>query len=368
MRLLITGGAGFIGSHLAELALLQGADVVVLDNFTANYDTALKQANVELLRRRAARATGGFRFVRGDVRNGELLDRLFARHRFTHVAHLAALPGVRPSLAEPRRYLEANVGGTVALFEAVRRHGRGVERVLVASSSSVYGAQPGPWREDMPLAPLSPYAASKAAAEQYALTYHRLLGVGVTCLRFFTVYGPRQRPDMAIAKFTACALAGRPIPVLGDIRSRRDYTEVGDVVRGAWAALLEPGADFQVYNLGSGRPVTLQDLIAALGRVLHRPIALDLQPPAPGDAPATWADISRARERLGYEPRVSLEQGLARYVAWVRARGPGYRGTTGTSCPGTRGHRPARHLTGHPSPAETVLCDRITNNVTRRGS
>ncbi|HEY8488676.1 MAG TPA: NAD-dependent epimerase/dehydratase family protein [Thermaerobacter sp.] len=319
MRLLITGGAGFIGSHLAELALLQGADVVVLDSLAANYDPALKQANLELVRLRASRAAGTFRFVRGDVRNGELLDRLFARHRFTHVAHLAALPGVRPSLAEPRRYLEANVGGTVALFEAIRRYGGPVQRVVVASSSSVYGAQPGPWREELPPAPLSPYAASKAAAEQYALTYQRLLGIGVTCLRFFTVYGPRQRPDMAIARFTARALAGQPIPVFGDVRSRRDYTEVGDVVRGTWAALQEPAeAGYQVYNLGSGRPVTLQELIAALGRVLHRPIALDLQPPAPGDAPATWADIRRAQERLGYAPRVSLEQGLARYVAWVR--------------------------------------------------
>lgn len=320
MRLLITGGAGFIGSHLAELALARGAEVVVLDSLAPNYDTGLKLANVDRVRACAARTGAPFRFVRGDVRNGDLLDRLFARHRFTHVAHLAALPGVRPSLAEPRRYLEANVGGTVALLEAVRRHG-GVERVVVASSSSVYGTQPGPWHEDLPLAPLSPYAASKAAAEQYALAYQRLLGTGVTCLRFFTVYGPRQRPDMAIARFTARALAGRPIPVLGDIGTRRDYTEVSDVVRATWAALQEPGAGYQVYNLGSGRPVTLDQLIAALGRVLHRPIALDLLPPAPGDVPATWADIRRARERLGYEPRVSLEQGLARYVAWVRGQG-----------------------------------------------
>ena len=316
MRLLITGGAGFIGSHLAEFALARGAEVVVLDSLAPNYDAALKRENLESVRARAARARVPFRFVRGDVRDGELLGRLFARHRFTHVAHLAALPGVRPSLAEPRRYLETNVGGTVALFEAVRRYG-GVERVVVASSSSVYGAQPGPWHEDLPPAPLSPYAASKAAAEQYALTYQRLLGIGVTCLRYFTVYGPRQRPDMAIARFTARALAGQPIPVFGDITSRRDYTEVSDVVRGTWAALGEPGATYRVYNLGSGRPVTLQELIAALGRVLHRPIALDLQPPAPGDVPATWADIRRARERLGYKPRVSLEQGLARYVAWV---------------------------------------------------
>ncbi len=334
MRLLITGGAGFIGSHLAEWALVQGTDVVVLDAFSSNYDPALKQGNVELLRLRAARASGSFRFVQGDVRNGELLDRLFARHRFTHVAHLAALPGVRPSLAKPRRYLEANVGGTVALFEAIRRHPGTVRRVVVASSSSVYGAQPGPWREDMPPAPLSPYAASKAAAEQYALTYQRLLGIGVSCLRYFTVYGPRQRPDMAIARFTARALAGQPIPVFGDIQSRRDYTEVGDVVRGTWAALLEPGTGFEVYNLGSGRPVTLQQLIAALGRVLHRPIALDLQPPAPGDAPATWADIGRARERLGYEPRVSLEQGLARYVAWVRWHHQWAQGRPGLSAGG----------------------------------
>lgn len=326
MRLLITGGAGFIGSHLAERALAHGAEVVILDNLAANYDPALKQANVELVRMRAARAGVGFRFVRGDVRNGELLDRLFARHRFTHVAHLAGLPGVRPSLAEPRRYLEANVAGTVAVFEAIRRHGAGVERVVVASSSSVYGAQPGPWREDLPPAPLSPYAASKAAAEQFARTYQRMLGIGVTCLRYFTVYGPRQRPDMAIARFTARALAGHPIPVFGDVHSRRDYTEVGDAVRGTWAALCEPGADFQVYNLGSGRPVTLKELIDALGRVLHRPIALDLQPPSPGDAPATWADITRARQRLGYHPRTALEEGLRRYVGWVRWHLPVGRG------------------------------------------
>ncbi|MFS8639404.1 MAG: SDR family NAD(P)-dependent oxidoreductase [Symbiobacteriaceae bacterium] len=322
MRLLVTGGAGFIGSHLAEYALTRGAEVVVLDALTANYEPALKRHNVKAVRETARRLGASFRFVRGDVRDAALLDRLFARHRFTHVAHLAALPGVRPSLAAPRRYLEINVGGTVALLEAVRRHG--AERVVIASSSSVYGARPGPWSESLPPAPLSPYAASKAAAEQYALTYQRLLGIGVTCLRYFTVYGPRQRPDMAIARFTARALAGRPVPVYGDGNSRRDYTEVSDAVRGTWAALCEPGSDFRVYNLGSGRPVTLHELIAALGRVLRRPIALEPQPPAPGDAPATWADLSLARQRLGYEPRVSLEQGLARYVTWVcgQAGGP----------------------------------------------
>jgi len=315
MRVLITGAAGFIGSSVAERLVGRGDDVVGLDNFDPFYDRRLKERNLAALRGAPA-----FRLVEGELLDAGLLERLLAG--VDAVVHLAALAGVRPSLAEPARYMRVNVEGTTTLLEACRR--AGVRRLVVASSSSVYGA-----RSEVPFSeadscdrPASPYAASKKATETICATYHDLSGLGISCLRFFTVYGPRQRPEMAICRFVRLALEGRALPMFGDGSSGRDYTFIDDIVDGTVAALDHVHDAFRIYNLGGSRPVLLRELIAAIERAVGRPVQIEARPPQPGDVPITCADVTLAERELGYAPRVRLDEGLARFVAWYRSQPP----------------------------------------------
>lgn len=313
MRLLVTGGAGFIGSHLADRRLSRGDRVVVLDDFNDAYDPEWKRRNVAPHEGKA-----GYRLVEGDIRDGELLSRLFAEEGFEAVAHLAARAGVRPSLSQPVLYEEVNCVGTLRVLQAAIAHGK--PRFLFASSSSVYGVNSKlPFSEEDPIArPISPYAATKRAGELHVFTFHHLHGLQAVCLRFFTVYGPRQRPEMAIARFIRCLEEGAPIPFYGDGGSRRDYTYIDDIVDGIEAALEAP-LSFEIINLGGARPVTLTELIRRVEAATGRTAVLDRQPEQPGDVPVTYADVEKAKRLLGFEPRVPLEEGLRRSVAWYRS-------------------------------------------------
>ncbi len=306
MKILLTGGAGFIGSHLLERLLARGDDVAVVDDFNDYYNPAVKRRNLP---------PGSFRLFERDIR--EAAD-LVAAEKPDAVVHLAARAGVRPSLADPALYDSVNVGGTLALLEACRRSG--VPRFLFASSSSVYGNAPVPFREEAgPLQPISPYGITKLLGEHYVRVYSLLHGLHATCLRFFTVYGPRQRPDMAIHRFTAAIAAGREIEMYGDGSTERDYTHIEDILQGILAAL---GRDepFAIYNLGESRTVPLRCLIEILARCVGREARILPRPEQPGDVRRTFASIERARANLGYDPKVSIEEGLRDFVGWFQRR------------------------------------------------
>ncbi|MGD8376837.1 MAG: GDP-mannose 4,6-dehydratase [Acidobacteriota bacterium] len=311
-HVLLTGGAGFIGSHLTRALLARGDRVTCLDLFDGFYDPSVKRRNV-----RPFLDNGDYRLVEGDIRDEDALERTFRSGRFDAMVHLAARAGVRPSIAEPALYQDVNVRGTVALLEACRRHE--VRKVLFGSSSSVYGNNDKtPFHEDDPVdRPISPYAATKRAGELLCFTYHHLFALDVFCLRFFTVYGPSQRPEMAIHRFVRQIDAGEPLTMFGDGSTRRDYTYVDDIVRGVLAAL-DRVEGFRIYNLGESRTVSLAELVAALGQAVGTEPRIERRPDQPGDVRVTYADISRAREELGYAPRVDLEEGLRRFVAWYR--------------------------------------------------
>jgi len=313
-RILVTGGAGFIGSHTVEALLARGDEVWVLDNFNDFYDPGIKRANAE--------AFVGARVVEGDIRDEDCLDELFSEGQFGAVVHLAAMAGVRPSLEAPLLYEDVNVRGTLLLLERIRR----VDgcRFVFASSSSVYGSNESvPFREvDDIHHPVSPYAATKRAGELHAFTYHHLYDIPTTCLRFFTVYGPRQRPEMAIHKFVRMALAGEPLPFYGDGTTARDYTYIDDIVQGVVAAI-DHCEGYEIYNLGESQTTTLSELVESVGGALGVEVVLDRQPMQPGDVVITYADISKARERLGYAPETLLPDGVTRFVEWYRTDGPG---------------------------------------------
>jgi UDP-glucuronate 4-epimerase len=311
-KVLVTGAAGFIGSHAAEALLARGDEVVGLDNFEAFYSPDVKRRNV-----REALAYSGYLAVEGDLRSTATVEGIFREGTFDAVIHLAARAGVRPSLMDPAGYSETNVSGTALLLEAARRHG--VRHFLFASSSSVYGARStAPFRESDPVdEPASPYAATKRAGELLAGTFHQLYGLPVTCLRFFTVYGPRQRPDMAIHRFTRLIDTGQEVEVYGDGRSQRDYTFVDDVVDGVLRALDRPQG-YRVYNLGTNRTVSLTRLVELISARLGRAPRIVRLPDQPGDVPLTYADISLARSELGYEPVTPLAGGIATFVDWYR--------------------------------------------------
>jgi UDP-glucuronate 4-epimerase len=312
-RVLLTGGAGFIGSHVAERLLARGDRVVVLDNFNDFYDPALKRRNA------AALEKAGAEVVTGDIRDRDRVRELFERGRFDALVHLAALAGVRPSVEDPLAYADVNVQGTLILLEELRK--RPQTRFVFASSSSVYGANERvPFREDDEIHhPVSPYAATKRAGELLCWTYHHLFGIQTACLRFFTVYGPRQRPEMAIAKFVRAVLAGKPIPFYGDGTTRRDYTYIDDIVQGVVAAL-DRCAGYEIYNLGESETTSLSELVEQIGAVCGRAAVLDRQPLQPGDVLITFADVSKARAKLGYQPTTPVAEGLRRYVAWYRSQ------------------------------------------------
>jgi UDP-glucuronate 4-epimerase len=312
VKLLITGGAGFIGSHLADRRLARGDRVVVLDDFNDFYDPRSKRANVF-----PHLSNPDYRLVEGDIRDRALVFRLFEEEGFDGVLHLAARAGVRPSLSQPILYEEVNCVATWHLLEAAIAHGK--PRFVFASSSSVYGINSKlPFAEDDPIdKPISPYATTKRAGELQVFNASHLWGLPAVCLRFFTVYGPRQRPEMAIARFIRSLESDTPIPFFGDGSSRRDYTYIDDIADGVEAAL-ESTLAFEIVNLGGAHPVTLAELVSAIERATGRRARLDRQAPQPGDVPITFASVEKAERLLGFRARVPLEEGLRRAVAWYR--------------------------------------------------
>jgi UDP-glucuronate 4-epimerase len=311
-NILVTGGAGFIGSHLVDRLLAEGGwRVTAVDDFNDFYDPALKRANVAAHLRR-----DDYRLVEADIRDAGALARVFGGAEFDCVVHLAARAGVRPSLSEPLLYNETNVTGTLRLLELARAHK--VRQFVFGSSSSVYGINAKvPFSEEDPIRqPISPYAATKAAGELLCHAYAHLYGVRCVALRFFTVYGARQRPDLAIRKFARLISEGKPIPVFGDGTTRRDYTYVDDIIAGVRAAVDYEATMYEAINLGESRTVELRELIALLEKELGREAVIDRRPTQPGDVPQTFADISKARRLLGYDPRTQIEDGIRKFVRW----------------------------------------------------
>ena len=314
MHVLVTGGAGFIGSHVCERLLLQGDRVTVLDDLNPFYSPALKHAHLATL---AECGGSRFEFVETDIAVRASVERAFEGRRPDQVIHLAARAGVRPSLLEPALYQRVNVEGTVNLLEAARAVG--CRKYILASSSSVYGVNAKvPFAESDPVAaPISPYAASKLACEALGHTYHHVYGLDVVMLRFFTVYGPRQRPDLAIHKFASLIAADQPIPVFGDGSTRRDYTYIDDIVDGVLACTTRE-LGYEIFNLGESQTVRLDALIALLEQALGRSARIDHRPFQPGDVPITCADISKARARLNYHPQTLIADGIPRFVRWFQ--------------------------------------------------
>jgi len=312
---LVTGAAGFIGSTLVDALLADGREVVGLDSFDPFYAESEKQQNID----RASKSPR-FRMVRGDIRDADLLRALLSETRFDCIVHLAALAGVRPSLERPSAYADVNVGGTSTLLEMAAACGP--PRIVFASSSSVYGErESGPFVEtDRVDRPISPYAATKKAGELVCHAFHSARGLDVTCIRFFTAYGPRQRPDLAIRRFAECMIRGEPIPIFGDGSALRDFTYVGDVVDGLVRAV-DTSLGYAVLNFGAGRAVSVLEMVSELERALGVNAKKDFQSPQVGDVPRTLADISAARKALGYQPRVRFEQGVDHFAAWLSERG-----------------------------------------------
>jgi UDP-glucuronate 4-epimerase len=311
-NILITGGGGFIGSHLVDRLLAEGNwRITVVDDFNDFYDPTIKRANVG-----AHLSNPDYKLVEADIRQPAALAQVFDGTAFDCIVHLAARAGVRPSLKEPRLYVETNINGTLNLLELARA--RGVKQFVFGSSSSVYGMNAKvPFSEDDPIFnPISPYAATKAAGELICHSYAHLYVLRIVCLRFFTVYGARQRPDLAIHKFAKLISEGNPIPVFGDGTTRRDYTYIDDIIAGVRAAMDYDQSKYEVINLGESRTVELRELISLLEQALGRKAQIDRQPLQPGDVPQTFADIQKARTLLGYDPQTQIEEGILRFVAW----------------------------------------------------
>ncbi len=311
-KILITGGAGFIGSHLVERLLAEGnRQVVVVDNFNDFYPAEIKRANVS-----AFLDNPQFRLYETDICDGENLRKVFAENEFDAIVHLAAWAGVRPSLLNPKLYTQVNVGGTLNLLEAAKDFG--VKQFVFGSSSSVYGINCKiPFSEDDKISrPISPYAATKAAGELLCHTFSHLYDIRTVCLRFFTVYGARQRPDLAIHKFSRLIWEEKPIPVFGDGTSQRDYTFVDDIIQGVCAAIDYDKSDYEIFNLGESQTIELSKLIELLEENLGKKAIIERKPMQPGDVPVTFADISKARELLGYNPQTKIEDGISKFTDW----------------------------------------------------
>jgi UDP-glucuronate 4-epimerase len=309
MEVLITGGAGFIGSHAAEHLLSQGNSVTILDDFNSFYDPAIKRSNIQSL-------LGKARVEEADIRNAEAVLQIVRSCKPDAILHLAARAGVRPSIREPELYIDTNIKGTFNLLEAARLVG--VPRFISASSSSVYGTlKTAPFREDMCLnQTISPYAATKLAAEQLCSNFSHLYGMRCISLRFFTVYGPRQRPDLAIHSFTRAIREGRSIQQFGDGSTRRDYTYIDDILQGILACFNYDGPICDVFNLGESQTTTLAELIASIESALGKRAMIEKLPDQPGDVPLTYADISKARDLLNYRPHTQIAQGIPKFVDW----------------------------------------------------
>ena len=308
----MTGAAGFIGSHLCERLIAEGRRVVGLDNFDPFYAVAVKRRNLRQLLE-----SESFELIEGDIRDADGVDAVLAQGGVEAIVHLAAKAGVRPSIEDPIGYMDVNIHGTAALLESARKYG--IRKFVFASSSSVYGNNKKvPFSEtDNVDFPISPYAATKKAGELICHTYSHLYGIGMTCLRFFTVYGPRQRPDLAIHKFARMIEADEPIPVFGDGSMERDFTYIDDIIDGVTAAI-EACEGFEIYNLGESRPVRLDALIGEIEAALGKKAVICRQPEQPGDVRRTYADVDKAVRRLGYRPKTELSVGLARFVRWLR--------------------------------------------------
>ena len=312
--ILITGGAGFIGSHLVDRLLAEGNwRVTVVDDFNDFYSPEIKRRNVATQQQNSA-----YKLSTADIRNKAALEHVFAEDKFDSIVHLAARAGVRPSLTAPQLYVETNINGTMNLLELARE--QGVPQFIFGSSSSVYGVnEKVPFSETDPIFnPISPYAATKAAGELLCHTYSHLYGLRCVCLRFFTVYGARQRPDLAIHKFAQLISAGKPLPVFGDGTTRRDYTYIDDIISGVRAAIDYDESNYEVINLGESRTVELRELISLLEKELDLEAVIDRQPMQPGDVPQTFADIEKARRLLGYNPQIQIEAGIRLFVNWFR--------------------------------------------------
>ncbi len=311
MRILVTGGAGFIGSHLAENFLRAGHQVSILDDFNDFYDPQIKHENIAGIAKDAA-------IHHIDLRDTDAVRSLFRAEKFDAIAHLAARAGVRPSIQNPQLYYDTNVDGTLHLLETA--HVTGVERIIFASSSSVYGlSKEVPFSEEQHLTQtISPYAATKIAGEFLCSTFSHLYEMRVVALRYFTVYGPRQRPDLAIHQFTRKIHAGQPIDQFGDGTTRRDYTYIDDIIQGTMAALDYNGPLFDIFNLGESETIQLKDLIAAIEQTLGKKAKINRLPEQAGDVPLTCADVSKAKKLLGYNPTTRLSEGLPRFIEWFR--------------------------------------------------
>jgi UDP-glucuronate 4-epimerase len=313
MNFLVTGGAGFIGSNLCERLLSEGHEVCAFDDLNNFYDPARKTRNLAELSKFPK-----FKFMKGDLRDRAAVENCFDSHRFDQVIHLAARAGVRPSLEEPALYQEVNVTGTTHILEAARV--RNIKKLTIASSSSVYGVNSkAPFAESDPIFhPISPYAVSKLACEALGHVYHHVYGMDIVMLRFFTVYGPRQRPDLAIYKFAHLIEQGKPIPVFGDGSTARDYTFVTDTIEGIIASTRKEFG-FEIFNLGESECVTLSRLIELVEKALGKKATINRLPDQPGDVPLTYADISKAERLLGYHPKIKIDEGIQKFIAWFRS-------------------------------------------------
>ena len=311
MHILITGGAGFIGSTLADTLLSQNHKISIIDNFNNYYPPEIKEQNI-----RHNLNNPNYKLYRGDICDTQLLKQIFNENNIDCVVHIAARAGVRPSLEQPLSYVKTNIEGTVNLLEQMRVHN--VKKIIFASSSSIYGnCKAEKFSEDLKVTePISPYAATKSACEQFLYTYSKLYGIQALCLRFFTVFGPRQRPDLAIRKFIELIEQDKPIPVYGDGTTMRDYTYIDDIITGVISAINYNKTPYEIINIGGGAPVTLNEMIEIIEKVLGRKAKINRLPMQPGDVDKTVSDISKAKTLLGYKPQTTFEQGIKKFIDW----------------------------------------------------
>lgn len=321
MKYLVTGGAGFIGSHLSEELMKQGHDIITIDNFNDYYDIRLKESNYNIVKQTAKVCGCYYNLYKGDIRDKKLIEKIFKENEINGIVSLAANAGVRPSIEDPSYYVDVNLMGLTNLLESAKNHN--VSSFVFISSSSVYGNNKKvPFTEkDIVDNPISPYAATKKAGELLCYTYHALYKMNIACLRYFTVYGPRQRPDLAINKFARLMIDNKPIPMFGDGTTARDYTYISDIVDGTIKALnyvmIKEKHIYDIFNLGGSNPISLKNLIEIIGKNVKKSPIIKHLPMQPGDVDITYSDYSHAREVLGYNPKIKIEEGIKKYINWL---------------------------------------------------